>query len=78
MLDKEARMSSLKETMAQLNRAWITIHQHWGETKTVWNDSVRWDFEKDYWIPLENQVLSAQRELERLEQIIAQARQSLR
>jgi hypothetical protein len=70
-------MTNLNTTIAQLDSAWKTLRQRWEATKAVWNDPVRWDFEKEYWMPLEGQVLATQREMERLAQVIAQARRNV-
>lgn len=66
-------MNSLNDTAAELRDAWQRLGQLWDDVKTAWNDPVRWDFERQYWTPLESQVQATQRELERLAQVIAQA-----
>jgi hypothetical protein len=42
----------------------------WDETKEVWNDSVRQDFEKNHWQPMESRVLGGIRAIERLAPIL--------
>lgn len=71
-------MAGLNTTAAQLNSAWKTLCQRWEESEMVWNDPVRWDFEKTYWAPLERQVTATQREMERLAQVVARARQNVK
>jgi hypothetical protein len=71
-------MANLGTTIAQLDAAFRTLSQRWEHTKTLWNDSVRRSFEDDYWTPLETQARETQREMERLAQVIAQARRSVK
>ncbi|MBM4467317.1 MAG: hypothetical protein FJ014_17485 [Chloroflexi bacterium] len=71
-------MANLNTAAAQLDFAFRTLRQRWEVTTSVWNDPVRWNFEKEYWTPLEMQVPATQREMERLAQVIAQARRSVR
>lgn len=71
-------MAGLNMTAGQLNSAWKTLCQRWEESKMTWNDPVRWDFEKTYWMPLGQQVRATQREMERLMQVISQARRSIK
>jgi hypothetical protein len=61
-----------------LQTAWRRLCQAWEDAKAVWNDPVRWSFEKEHWTPLEQQVPAVQREMERLAQVIAQARRSVK
>jgi len=39
---------------------------------------VRWQFEREFWQPLESQVPATLKEVERLAQVIAQARRSVK
>jgi uncharacterized protein YukE len=71
-------MADLKITTGQLDSAFKTLRQRLEETKALWNDPVRRRFEKEHWTPLESQVQATQREMERLAQVIAQARRSVR
>ena len=70
-------MGSLNIAGTELQEAWKRLRLRWQETISLWNDPVRWDFEKEYWTPLETQVPITQREMERLAQVIAQARRSV-
>ncbi len=71
-------MSSLNNTAAELHDAWQRLRQRWEDAKSLWNDPVRWNFEKDYWTQLEGQVQVTQREMERLAQVITQAQRSVK
>ncbi|MBI3739515.1 MAG: hypothetical protein HY258_10760 [Chloroflexi bacterium] len=68
----------LNNTTAQLDSAFRSLAQRWADTKTVWDDSVQRDFEKEYWEPLEAQIRSTQQEMERLAQVIAQAQRNVK
>jgi len=71
-------MTNLKRPAADLQDAWQLLSQRWEQTKPLWNDSVRWSFEKDHHAPLEDQVRTTQRELERLAQIVAQSQRQVK
>ncbi len=64
--------------ITQLDSTLKRLHQRWEQTQSVWNDPVSRAFEQDYLIPLEQQVLVTQREMERLAQVIAQARRRVK
>ncbi|MFQ5856286.1 MAG: hypothetical protein ACE5LU_11645 [Anaerolineae bacterium] len=68
----------MNSTRAELQAGWQRLDQRWEETKAVWNDPVRRRFEKEHWTPLERQVQATQREMERLAQVIGQARRSVK
>jgi hypothetical protein len=71
-------MANLSSAIALLDVTHKALFCRWENTQATWNDLVRWDFEKQYWTPLEAQIQATQRELERLAQIIAQAQRSVR
>lgn len=71
-------MRNLNSTRAELQAAWQRLYQRWEETKAVWNDPVRRRFEKEHWMPLENQTQVTLKEMERLAQVIAKARRSVK
>lgn len=71
-------MANLSTTQAQLSEAFQRLRRCWEDTKAVWNDKVRWDFEKIYWTPLEGQTQTTLKEMERLAQLIAYVRQSVK
>jgi hypothetical protein len=59
----------------QLHSALKTVRLRWDDVRLVWSDSVRRDFEDNHWEPLGAQVMSTQRAMEHLSQIIGQMRQ---
>lgn len=71
-------MANLNTAIAQLEAGWKALVLRWEETKKVWNDLVRRDFEKEYWDVLAPQPPAVQHEMERLAQVIAGARRSVK
>ncbi|HIC87993.1 MAG TPA: hypothetical protein EYP04_01105 [Anaerolineae bacterium] len=69
---------SLNVTHNQLQQAWQQLRRQWQETAALWNDPVRWQFEQEFWQPLERQVPATLQEMDRLAQVMAQARQNVR
>ena len=68
-------MQSLNSSLSELDSAWQVLRQRWLSTTALWNDPVRWNFEREYWTSLEQQVADVKREMEQLSQILAQAQQ---
>lgn len=71
-------MTQLQATAAELQQAWQLLQQRWQQTRAVWNDPVARSFEKEHWTPLEQQARATQQEMERLAQVVAQARRSVK
>jgi len=71
-------MSNLNNTSVELRDIWQRLNQRWEEAKALWNDPVRWSFEKEHWTPLEGQAQATQQEMARLAQVIAQAQRSVK
>ena len=70
-------MSNLNTMQEQLDTAWRALTQRWEQTKAVWNDPVRWEFEKNNWTPLQDRVQDMQHELEQLAQLIVKSKQQV-
>jgi hypothetical protein len=66
---------SLSSSSMELNGSLKDLRVLWEETKAVWNDAVRQDFERTFWEPLETRVLTAIRAMERLAPILEKAHQ---
>ncbi len=66
---------SLDTGSSKVNLAMKGLRFRWEETKGHWKDSVSRDFETNYWISLENQVLATLRVIDRLAQAMAKAKQ---
>ncbi len=71
-------MSNLDNTIANMEARWRTMTQRWEETKQVWNDPVRQKFEREYWITLEGLMPAVGMDMERLSQVIAQAKRNVK
>ncbi len=71
-------MTNLNATRAELQEAWQRLNLRWQETCSLWDDPVRRQFEREFWQPLESQAPATAQEMERLGQIIAQARGSVK
>jgi len=71
-------MSNLNTAISQLETEWKALALHWEETKKVWTDLVRRDVEKECWAAVAPQPPAIQREMERLVQVIAGARRSVK
>ncbi len=70
--------SSLEARIDQLKSAWKRLSVRWEETKTVWNDPVRWGVERKHWKSLESQVQAVLKEMDQIDQVISQARHSVK
>jgi len=71
-------MAGMNVPVGQLGKAWKTLRLQWEDARTLWNDPVRWDFEKEYWALLDVQVPDTLGAMEHLQQVIAQARQRVK
>jgi len=71
-------MSTLSTTRDRLNSAFRSLSDQWGISCGLWNDSKRHRFEREFWQPLETQMPLTLKEMARLAQVIAQARQSVK
>jgi len=61
-----------------VDTAWKRLRQQWEQTKALWDDPVSRDVEKTWIIPLAEQEARTQRELERLAEVVEQARRNVR
>jgi hypothetical protein len=69
---------SLSTGLIGLYSALKDLRLKWDETRVVWTDAVRRDFDENLWQPLEAQVEATHRALDRLAAIVAQAEQDTR
>ena len=65
-------------TLATHAAAWKLLQARWDATGETWTDRVHDEFAGHYWQPLEQQTQAAQREMERLAQVIAQAQRNVK
>lgn len=52
-----------------------TLRVHWEQVQLHWNDKVKEDFEKNYWLPMESHLLQTLKGMENLTQLMGQIRQ---
>lgn len=71
-------MTTLATHAADLSDAWKLLQARWDATGETWRDQVHEDFAAQYWQPLAQQTEAAQRSLERLAQVIAQAQRAVK
>ena len=57
---------NLSNSSMEMNGTLKDLRILWEHTKSIWNDSVRQDFDDNHYTPLERHVLSAIRAMERL------------
>jgi hypothetical protein len=61
-----------------LEQAWKMLLRDWQDSREVWNDKVREQFENQHWNPLELHSRSAHKAMLNLAEVIAKARQSVK
>lgn len=64
--------------MDELATAWKRLQLRWEESGRAWDDPVRAELERRYWEPLLAETRATLREVERLMQVLAQARRSVK
>ena len=71
-------MSNFEQCIEQLNVALKALHLRWEETKAVWNDPVSRDFEGTYLALLDGDTRVTLQEMQKLAQVVAEARRRIR
>jgi len=71
-------MTEPKDPVFRLEADFSILRQRWETSKALWNDPVRWDFEKRHWQPLERQTRATIREMRRLAEVLTTASRNLR
>jgi hypothetical protein len=66
-------MADLHLSIVQLITALKAVRKQWDDTKILWNDSISLSFERQNWTPLENNAQSTLKEIQNLNQVIAEA-----
>jgi hypothetical protein len=61
---------NLSNSSMEMNSTLKDLRILWEETKSVWNDSVREDFEKNQWQATEQRMLAGIRAIERLAPVL--------
>ncbi|MEI7684019.1 MAG: hypothetical protein WCL32_03265 [Planctomycetota bacterium] len=52
-----------------------TLRRSWAESEAIWKDTVRLEFTKDKWHPLETSVLTCLSALDRIAPVLVQVRE---
>jgi len=60
---------------ARLKHALKTLRENWEITKELWADGVARDFEKEHIIPLEQQVNTTLRGMDKINDVMSKVRQ---
>lgn len=64
--------------MDDLSTAWKRLLVYWEKSGDYWDDTVRNEIERHYWLPLQAETKATLHEIEHLKQIITQARRSVK
>lgn len=65
---------SLDTGRYQLYSTWTDLDRRWDNVREGWQDPIQKKFEEDYWLPLEPMVSRTLAAIDRLSQVLAQAR----
>ena len=65
-------MTNIHNIHLDFLNSWKLIQQRWKKTITLWDDGGRYQFEREYWQPLETEMAMTLREMERLDTVITQ------
>lgn len=60
---------------ATIFKEFEALRHKWADTEMIWKDVVRFEFEKEKWIPLEQTVLTVLGALDRLAPVLVQVRE---
>lgn len=71
-------MNALSTARSQLKNAFQTLRNQWQASGALWDDSVQRRFEREFWQDFERVVPSTMNEMQKLEDVIAQARRNVR
>jgi hypothetical protein len=69
-------MSRVSDASQSLKTSWQRVRLNWQDACTAWNDSVRQDFEHQYWHEFETRIPRVIGEMDSLDRVIEQARRS--
>ncbi len=59
---------------ARLKHALKTMRENWEITRETWNDGVARDFEKNHLLPLDQQVNTALRGMDKISEVLGKVR----
>jgi hypothetical protein len=70
-------MCERTSALGAFNSAQRAFERRWLRTQSVWDDAVQRAFEREHLEPMMKQVAATQSELERLIQVVAEARRNV-
>lgn len=71
-------MASLSSSANDVQQSLQRLLQKWDAAQQVWNDPVSREFQQQYLEPLHKQTRAAKQQIEKIAQVIASARQSVK
>lgn len=71
-------MSGVRQAQQQLQSRWNALRQQWSTSSSLWIDDVRRRFASQHWQEWERIVPSVLSEMQRLDQVLEQARREVR
>jgi hypothetical protein len=71
-------MASLMNAHDHLDQAWQSLQRQWQASSEQWNDPVSRRFEREFWEEYERVTLAMMAEIQRLAEVIAQARRAVK
>lgn len=71
-------MSGVQPAQQRLQAHWQVLRQQWQATCALWRDQARHSFNRQFWKEWERTVPTALRAMEELDQVLSQARRSVR
>ncbi len=71
-------MSGLRHAHDHLQAEWQRLQDQWALTLERWRDVVCRRFEREYWQEYARAILPALQQMERLDEVIAQARREVK
>jgi hypothetical protein len=71
-------MSSLNQSHDGLRAAFQTLQRQWQASREQWNDPVSRRFEREFWQEYERVTPATMAEIQKLAEVIAQARRAVK
>jgi hypothetical protein len=71
-------MSNLRTNQESIISEWSKLQAQWQKSSVMWNDSEKIRFEKEFWQEYEPIIRATLKQLERLDQVIDQAKHEVR
>jgi len=71
-------VSGLRHAHGHLQAEWQRLQDQWALTLECWRDAVCRRFEREYWQEYERTIRPALQQMERLDEVIAQARREVK